>query len=103
MNYYECRNFGIKYKTFMYIDVKEYLADRLFLDYGVHVKWTRQFSHEESPYLVIFCKVLKKDVEGFKTAMKDLQNKMLICGHSDYNKMSEDIINEITEEEEFNG
>lgn len=103
MNYYECRNFGIKYKVFLYIDTKEYLADRIFLDHKVRVKWTRQFSHKNSPYLVIFCKVPKKDVARFKMAMSDLEKKMLIYGYTDYMDLSKSIIDEITEEGEFSG
>ena len=103
MNYYECRNFGIKYKVFLYIDTKEYLADRIFLDYKVRVKWTRQFSHKNSPYLVIFCKVPKKDVSRFEMAMSDLEKKMLIYGYTDYMDLSKSIIDEITEKGELDG
>ena len=101
MNYYECRNFGIKYKIFLYIDVKDYLADPIFINHQVRVKWTREFSHKNSPYLVIFCKVQKKDVEKFKTAMEDLEKKMLICGHKDYDKLAKEIIKDITKGGEY--
>jgi len=96
MNYYQCRNFGIKYKLFFYIDVREYLADKLFLDYKIPIKWTREFSHKDSPYLVIFCKVPKKEIPKFEKAMEDLKNKMLICGHRDYEELCKIIMKEIT-------
>lgn len=101
MNYYECRNFGIRYKIFLYIDVRDYLADSIFMNHELEVKWVREFSHKKSPYLVIFCKVPKKDVEKFKTVMGELEKKMLICGHRDYSKLAKEIIEDITKGGEY--
>ena len=33
---------------------------------------------------IVFCKVLKKDVERFEEALERLKDKMLLLGHKDY-------------------
>jgi hypothetical protein len=38
----------------------------------------------DSPYCIVFCKVLKKDVERFEKALEKLEDKMQLLGHKDY-------------------
>lgn len=45
--------------------------------------------------MIIFCKVRKKDSERFLDALSELPNKMLICGHPDYEEYCDDIIGRI--------
>ncbi len=41
-------------------------------------------AREDSPYRIIFCKVLKRDVERFEEALGKLKDKMRLLGHRDY-------------------
>ena len=38
----------------------------------------------DSPYCIVFCKVLKKDVVRFEEALGKLKDKMLLLGYNDY-------------------
>ena len=37
-----------------------------------------------TPYRVIMCKCRKRDVDAFLAAIRELPNKMLLCGYPDY-------------------
>ena len=45
----------------------------------------------DSPYCIIFCKVLKRDAQKFEDALGKLKDKMLLLGHRDY----VDVCNEV--------
>ena len=38
----------------------------------------------DAPYRVIMCKCRKRDVDAFLAAIRELPNKMLLCGYPDY-------------------
>lgn len=52
---------------------------------------------DDSPYCVVFCKVLKKDVERFEEALVKLKDKMLLLGHKDYPEACSEIAKMIEE------
>lgn len=43
-----------------------------------------RFINLGTPYRVIMCKCRKRDVSAFLAAIRELPNKMLLCGHPDY-------------------
>ena len=45
----------------------------------------------DAPYRVIMCKCRKRDVDPFLAAIRELPNKMLLCGHPDYLTFCEDL------------
>lgn len=54
MNYYECRNFGIKYKVFLYIDTKEYF-EKYFEIHEVYYKGDGEiWGWSENPMSIYF-------------------------------------------------
>lgn len=69
---------------YMYVDHEDYLADALFAQNQVPVRFGHEFKRNGSPYCIITCRVWKKDVAGFERTMESLYNKMLLLGHSDY-------------------
>ena len=55
------------------------------------MKFKGEFEKEGSPYRIIMCRVLKRDVGRFEEALEKLKDKMLILGYRDYDKVCTDI------------
>ena len=51
------------------------------------MKFKGEFEKEGSPYRIIMCRVLKRDVGRFEETLEKLKDKMLIMGYKDYDKM----------------
>lgn len=85
--------FSLLYSYFAFMDTPQYLADQLFIKHQVRVHFMEEYGKPGSQYLVIFCKVLKKDESRFLAALKKLPNKMLLLGHADYTEALEAFLN----------
>ena len=94
-NYNAFRQFSLLWAHFAFIDVPAYLADQLFIKHQVTVHFGEEHHHPEANYIIIFCKVRKKDTDRFLAALEELPDKMLICGHLDYEEYCNDIIGRI--------
>ena len=95
LNYFSLRKFSLLYAYYAIIDAPEYLADALFDQNKVRVRFGPEYSSPDYPYLVIFCKCRKKDQEAFEAAMDALPNKMLLCGYPGYVKFCESFMEKI--------
>jgi hypothetical protein len=95
VNYIRFKQFSLLWDHYAFIDVPAYLADQLFIKHRVTVHFGEELHHPEAGYMIIFCKVRKKDSERFLAALEELPNKMLICGHPDYEEYCDDIIGRI--------
>ena len=73
-----------RYNNFVYIDTMGFLADRIFIENKVRVKFCGDYKHREKNYVVVFCKVKKKDVPMFLQALKELKNRAILMGNTDY-------------------
>ena len=82
--YLHLEQFSLRYLYYAIIDTADYYADQLFIRHQVTVHFGKEFAHPESTYLIIMCKVRKKDKRRFLDALEELPNKMLLCGHPDY-------------------
>lgn len=78
-------------QEFMYFDVEPYKADDIFIEYGIRPKFYEHITFEGSPYLLIRCKVSRRDVHLFEQAMAKLKQKMLLTGNEDYGEWCEHI------------
>ena len=76
--------FSFFHNYFAIIDTADYLADQLFIKHQVRVGFGPEFVCPDAPYRVIMCKCRKRDVDAFLAAIRELPNKMLLCGHPDY-------------------
>lgn len=83
-NYMENSTRSLMYNYFCFVDTNEYFADRIFKQHKINVKLGDEYGRDDSKYVIIFCRVKKKEREEFETAMKELEQKMLILGHKDY-------------------
>lgn len=97
-NYIEFTNKALIYKSFAYVDTDEYLADSLFINNKLRVKYGKEYKHERSKYIIIFCKIKKADTEKFYASMEKLKNKMLLMGNTDYLDFCEVFIGEYDKE-----
>ena len=83
-NYWRMGDFSIFSVPYAYVDHSSYLADSLFTQNKVRMKFKGEFEKAGSPYRIMFCKVRKKDVEQFEEALGKLESKMLLFGYRDY-------------------
>ena len=91
-NYIAFRQFSLLWNHYAFIDVPAYLADQLFIKHKVTVHFGDEAHHRDWEYVIIFCKVRKKDADRFLAALAELPNKMLICGHPDYEEYCNEFI-----------
>ena len=73
-----------KHFSYAYIDLNNYFADEIFLEKNIEVKFLREMIRGDSPYRIVICKIKREDGEAFEEALKLLEDKMLLLGHSDY-------------------
>lgn len=86
-NSYHCwrlDQISLRYVHFAIIDTADYLADQLFIRHHVRVSFGKEFAAPDMLYRIIFCRVRKRDMVAFLSAMEELPNKMLLCGYTDY-------------------
>ena len=86
---------GLLYQNYVFFDVEQYYADNLFIRHKIKVTFLREYQKEDIPYLAIFCKVKKRDASEFEIVMKELADKMIICGFAEYEQFCENFINAI--------
>ena len=73
-----------RYINFAYIDTTGYLADRIFIGNKVRVKFCGDYKHREKNYVVVICKIKKKDVSVFLQSMAELKNRAILMENTDY-------------------
>ena len=83
-NYWRVSGLSLLSVAYVYVDHSSYLADRLFVQNKVTMIFKREMVRDDSPYCIIFCKVLKRDTKRFEEALDKLKDKMLLLGHRDY-------------------
>lgn len=95
MNYFEVRTFSLKYRRYVYIDTLDYKADSVIMNSNIRMKIIKEFIKEEDEYVLIYCKVRKDDAIRFENAMERVKNKILLCGHSDYEKYCDKVLDKL--------
>lgn len=73
-----------RYINFVYIDTTGFLADKIFAQNEIKVKFCGDYFHKEKKYVVVMCKVKKKDAPVFLRSMEKLTNRAIIMGNTDY-------------------
>lgn len=83
-NFWKMRDFSLFANSYVYVDHNSYLADALFTQRKIVMKFKGEMTKMDSPYRIIFCKVLIRDVQKFEDALEKLKAKMLLLGYTDY-------------------
>ena len=74
-NYIRIKTRLFRKQMYAYIDTSEYLADRLFAEQKLAVRYKAEFEKEGTEYMVICCIVRKKDEEKFLRALEKMEDK----------------------------
>lgn len=96
-NYFTLEKFSLLYDYYAFIDVPDYYADQLFIRHQVTVRFGNEYRHPDQPYVIIFCKVRKRDSERFLSALSELNRKMILCGYPSYEEFFSDFIAKMSE------
>lgn len=91
-NYIKLNGFRIFSVSYVYVDHQDHLAESLFRQAKISVRYGREYVHESSPYCIVFCKVRKADAAKFEKSIEKLKDKMLLCGHTDYAEVCGEIM-----------
>ena len=83
-NFWKMDDFFPDSLSYAYLDHESYFADKIFMEKGIRVKFIREMHRENAPYRIIFCKVPKRERERLESALKELENKILLAGYKDY-------------------
>ena len=97
VNYMKMRRWPLWQCCYVIVDVPEYLADGLFIQEQVRVSFGKEYSRKGSPYVLIFCRVRKKDEDRFLRALGRLEQKMLLMGYTDYSEFCSRLFTELGE------
>ena len=83
-NFWKMDDFFPDSLSYAYLDHESYFADKIIMEKGIRVKFIREMHRENAPYRIIFCKVQKRERERMESALKELENKILLAGYKDY-------------------
>ena len=84
INFYRLDHFSLYYDMYMFIDTAEHLADQVFIQHKLRIRFKGDYQKEGQRYQIILCKAPKKRRADFMDCMKDLARKMLLLGNTDY-------------------
>ena len=84
-------------RVVVYLDTEEHHGIGPLYQHRVRLKYSHEMTRPDEKYCLVFLRVLKKDLEKFIAAMEDLKNKMLICGHTDYETHGGELMDELEE------
>lgn len=81
-NYKKLSAFSLFYYAYMYVDSKDNMADRLFINHKVTVKFGPELT--KGRYKMVLCKIKKRDEKNFLAALAEMYDKALLMGYTDY-------------------
>ena len=82
-NFFRFGRSSLLHRQYIYFD-RDQCSFSLLRRRNVRMKIKSVLKKQNDKYVVVLCKVRKKDVGEFEVAMEELPNKMLICGYLDY-------------------
>ena len=72
----------------------KYKADLIFVKNRIIVTFLKEYKKDEK-YILIMCRVKKKDSETFISCMEELKNKMILLGYTDYPEFCRNTISSV--------
>lgn len=82
----------------MYIDTEDYLADMLFIQEKIRIKFKSEYSKDDTRYLIITASCKSKDWSKAEAALNRLPAKMIITGNVNYEDFCGYIMNMLESE-----
>ena len=83
MNYIKLKSRLLK-QEYAFFDFSEGYVWSFLNKNALSVHFTATWRTGDSPYILAFCEVPKRKTEEFEKAMRQLEWKMVVCGHTDY-------------------
>lgn len=90
-NYVKIDKFSPFREYFFYVDCRKLLADDVFISNGLSVKFHADYRLDGFEFIWVYCSVRRRDVPLFKKCMKELYNKLLILGYTNYDKFCKEV------------
>lgn len=79
-------------KLMVFADTEDYYSIEPLRRRGVRLKYKTELARDGDKYHLIMLRILKRDVGKFAAAMEDLKNRMLLCGHTDFEALGGELI-----------
>lgn len=70
--------------TFTYLDAIDFCSNDIFKNNGIRIKTKEILISNTEDFVVIMCKVKKKDLLIFLKCMEELERKIMITNHPHY-------------------
>ena len=72
---------------YAYFDVSEHPESfRIFRQKGIRAKVVKTMTKRDVPYMIIVCRVPRRQSEAFSSAMGELERSLLLKGYTDYSE-----------------
>lgn len=85
INFIKVRSMNPFRLNYIYLDVSEYLADRIFVRHELPVKFfDQEFRREGSDVRFVYCSIRKKNRAEFEKCMEELCDAAALMGYTDY-------------------
>lgn len=82
----------------MFIDTKEYLADQLFINEKIRIKFKGDYVKNGEKYIGVMASCSSKDWCKVQNVLDSLSKKMIIWGYTDYPEYCENLIKQFKDE-----
>lgn len=76
--------FSIRYRYFIYFDHKDHVANKLFIQNNLEVKFAEEFIRDSLDYVLVIIRVSKSSVNSFMKIINKLPDTLILLGYSDY-------------------
>ena len=83
-NFWKMGGLSLFTVPYVYVDHHSHLADNLFAERRIKMRFKGDYRKEGSPYVMVFCRVRSRDIGRFEEALEKLTKKMLLFGYRDY-------------------
>lgn len=84
VNYLRIKRLSLCNVDYIYLDHESHMADSLFIQNEVQVKFLGEFKKKNSEWEYVRCRINKKDIDQFKDALTRLHDKCRLCGIKGY-------------------
>lgn len=81
--YFPVKKLSRKYLRFLFLDTRNYYADRVFANSGVAVRFDDELINPKNQYIWRFCTIKKSDEKKFLSALETLKRNLFVCGFTD--------------------
>lgn len=98
--YQRIQKLSMMWRYYAYVDTPNHAADFCMRTNGVStVHFLKEMVKDESDYIIVFCKISKRENNEFLAAMKSLPERMKQIGHPDYCKEAAELFSQLEEAE----